>query len=311
MSAVVPFRSAIAAAEEKFNSIASQTGNLVLFQREAMFAMQSIEASDLLQKCSRESIQNAVINVASVGLSLSPATKLAYLVPRKGKCCLDISYIGLVKLATDSGAVLAVKAELVREKDDFDYIDAFTSPRHKFNPFDSAETRGNVIGVYVLAKLANGITQVETLSREEIEKIKAVSKASNGPWVDWFEEMAKKAAIKRASKFWPRTERLGKAEEILNEHQGNVTAIQPPAEEVSDDAVKAAREQQALDDAYKAKVREDLTKVKDRAELDNIWTAVLGFCNASQDEEFYNEVKPIVGELRKKFPKVESQEAAE
>lgn len=34
--------------------------------------------------------------------------------------------------------------------------------------------------------------------------------------------MAKKSAIKRASKMWPRTERLSAAESILNEHEGAV-----------------------------------------------------------------------------------------
>lgn len=218
---------AIADAEQKFTTIAAAGGNLVTYQAEASFALQLVAGSEYLQKCSVESIRNAVINVASVGLTLSPAHKLAYLVPRDGKACLDISYIGLVKIATDSGAVAAVHATMVRANDKFEYIDAFAAPRHKYNPFHTAESRGDILGAYAVAKLTNGITQVETLSLEEIEKIRAVSKAKNGPWKEWFEEMAKKSVIKRASKLWPRTDRMSKAVQILDEHQGNEASIGP------------------------------------------------------------------------------------
>lgn len=305
---VAPWKAAIAAAEKKFEDIAKQTGNLVTWQREAMFAMQYVDASEFLQKCSGESIRNSVINVASVGLSLSPATKLAYLVPRKGKCCLDISYIGLVKIATDSGSVLAVKAELVREKDEFEYLDAFTTPRHKFNPFDPAKDRGDIIGVYVIAKLANGITQIETLSREEIDKIRGVSKAASGPWVEWFEEMCKKAAIKRASKLWPRSERLGEAERVLNEHQGNVTVIAPPPDDADDSAVKAAQEEVAKREETKRRIRYEITEAGSREALDEGWAKALAYSNETQDSEFYDEMKAIVMEGRKKYPKTKPVE---
>lgn len=210
----------IASAEKKFTEIALADGNLVTYQREAMYALQSVAGSKYLQECSHDSLRNAVINIASVGLSLNPAMKLAYLVPRDGKACLDISYIGLIKIATDSGSVAAVKAEIVRANDNFEYTGPFAMPAHKFNPFDRTEDRGEVIGAYAIARLANGMTQIETLSLEEIRKIRDKSKAKSGPWFDWFEEMVKKSVIKRASKMWPRTDRLATAEAVLNEHEG-------------------------------------------------------------------------------------------
>ena len=221
-NAVAVWKLEIEAARPQFEAIAKADGNLVTYQREALFAMQLFDKSDGLQKCSPPSIRNAVINVASVGLTINPAMKLAYLVPRKGVACLDISYIGLVKLATDSGGVLAVAAIPVRANDQFTYADPFTMPVHKFSPFDDETVRGDIVGVYTVAKLASGITQIDTLSREEINKIRAVSKASSGPWVEWFEEMVKKSGVKRASKMWPRTERMAMAEAILNEHEGMV-----------------------------------------------------------------------------------------
>ena len=217
-NAVKVWQAAIEDVEERFDEIARLDGNLVDYQREAGFAMQLFAKSEDLQKCSPQSIRSAVINVANVGLSLSPALKLAYLVPRKGQACLDISYIGLVKIATDSGGVLAVSAITVRATDKFISHGPFELPTHDYDPFASEEARGTIVGVYVTARLSSGILQVDTMSREAIDKIRGSSKSGAGPWGTWFEEMAKKSAIKRASKLWPRTERLSAAESILNEH---------------------------------------------------------------------------------------------
>lgn len=211
---------AIAQAEKKFTEIAALDGNLVSYQREAMFAMQIASGSEYLQKAAPDTLRNAVINVASVGLTLNPAMKLAYLVPRDGKACLDISYIGLIKIATDTGAVSMVKAETVYEKDTFQYEGPFTAPTHRFDPFAPLEERGNLIGAYCIAKMRNGEVMIEILRRSEIDKIRSKSKAKSGPWFDFFEEMVKKVVIKRASKMWPRTERLAMAEQVLNEHEG-------------------------------------------------------------------------------------------
>jgi recombination protein RecT len=236
---MVPWKQAIAAAEKKFNEIAMADGNVVNYQREAMFAMQIIGSKEILQNCDHTSIRNAVVNVASVGLTLNPAMKLAYLVPRDGLCCLDISYIGLTKIATDSGSVQAVKAEPVYTHDKFSYNGPFAMPTHTFDPFASRDSRGEVIGAYVLAKLATGM-MVETLSREEIDKIRSMSKAKSGPWFQWFDEMVKKSAIKRASKMWPRTERLSQAEAVLNEHEGLADAEIPDVERIEMPRAKSA-----------------------------------------------------------------------
>jgi recombination protein RecT len=225
---LAPWVKAVADAEPKFVELAKIDGNLVTYQREAGFAMQSIGKSEFLQKCTAESIRNAVTNVANIGLSLNPAMKLAYLVPRDGACCLDISYIGLVKIATDSGTVLAVAAIPVRENDTFKWNGPFRMPDHIFDTFASEAERGEIRGVYTVARLSSGVEQVDVMRREEIDYIRKLSKAKrdDAPWNAWFEEMVKKTGIKRASKLWPRTERMSRAEAILNEHEGLAAPIE-------------------------------------------------------------------------------------
>lgn len=219
---IAPYKAAIAEAKASFLEIAQAEGNLVSYKKEAIFAMQAIERNDSLMKSSRQSIRDAVINVASIGLSLNPALQLAYLLPRDGICCLDISYRGLLKLATDSGSIRYATAEVVRSHDHFVWKSRFELPDHEYSPFASDEERGPIIGVYAAAKTHDGEWLVEPMSREEIERVKAASKAKRQPaWDQWYGEMAKKAAIKRAQKTWPRTERLAKAVHVLNEHEGS------------------------------------------------------------------------------------------
>jgi recombination protein RecT len=88
-------------------------------KKEVSFAIQSINKSAQLQKCSGESVLQAVLNIANVGLTLNPAAKEAYLIPRwnsltgSNEACLDPSYIGLVKLLTDTGSMRETRLRLI------------------------------------------------------------------------------------------------------------------------------------------------------------------------------------------------------
>lgn len=204
---------------EQFERVISERS--INFEREAGFAVQVLEANTYALSVAhrnRQSVINAVTNVAAIGLSLNPATKLAYLVPRKTGIVLEISYIGLVKLATDSGSVRWVKAELVHEADDFGLNGMGQMPTHKFNPF--AKDRGPVVGVYCVAKTIDGDYLTEVMSIDEAHAIRDRSEAwkngQKGPWATDAGEMIRKTVVKRASKLWPRTERLDQAIHYLN-----------------------------------------------------------------------------------------------
>jgi len=51
----------------------------------------------------------------------------------------------------------------------------------------------------------------------EIKKIQDTSKAKKGPWVSYWDEMARKSIVKRGSKYWPKVDRLDNAIHNLNE----------------------------------------------------------------------------------------------
>lgn len=201
------------------------TDTSINFEREAGFAIQILQNNDYalgVAKDNRQSVVDAVTNVAAIGISLNPAKKQAYLVPRKGKICLDISYIGLLDLAIASGSIKWGQADLVREHDVFQSNGFDKAPTHSFNPF--SKERGEIVGAYVVVKTADGDYLTTTMTVDECYAIRDRSDAwknakpgkSKGPWETDPGEMIKKTVIKRGSKLWPKTDRLDKAIHYLN-----------------------------------------------------------------------------------------------
>jgi phage RecT family recombinase len=203
-------------------------------KREISFAIQSINKSAQLQKCSGESVLQAVLNIANVGLTLNPAAKEAYLIPRwnnltqSNEACLDPSYIGLVKLLTDTGSVKSMVCQLVYEGDTFEIDLANNTNPVIHKPQLSSSQRGNLKGVYALATLSDGTRQVEWMDKEEVEQIRGRSETYKAfvagkikacTWASDFGEMTRKTVIKRIYKYLPRSERasvLDRAVELDN-----------------------------------------------------------------------------------------------
>ena len=201
------------------------------FEREAGFAIQAISKNDYTLKTAasaRQSVIDAVTNIAAIGISLNPARKQAYLVPRDGKICLDISYVGLMDLAMATGSIKWAQAALVYEQDQFVLNGYDQPPSHTFSPFST--TRGPIVGVYVVVKTADGEYLTHTMDIASAYAIRDRSQAwkswiakkanSPGPWGTDEGEMIKKTCVKQAYKYWPKTERLEQAIHHLNTEGG-------------------------------------------------------------------------------------------
>jgi len=227
MNQLAPYEAArerIMSCEPQFNKL-SQLHGQVVFEKESVNALQILQKNDYLSKIAQQnpaSLVIAITNVAAIGITLTPSQKLAYLIPRKGQICLDLSYMGLVYLAVKSGSVSWVQAEIVRETDTFTLQGIDKAPIHAFDPF---KERGKIIGVYSVAKLPSGDFLTETMPLSDVYEIRNRSDAwknsGKGPWLTDEGEMIKKTVIKRASKLWPTGDgRLGEAIEVLNENEG-------------------------------------------------------------------------------------------
>lgn len=206
--------------------VSALTDQSLTWTKECQFAIQLFQRNQKLAEtaiANPTSAQNAIINVAAVGISLNPASKLAYLVPRDGMVCLDISYMGLLYIAQSAGVIKWGQCKLVHSSDIYETIGLDKAPTHKYNPFATPDDRGAVIGGYCTVKTSDGDYLTEEMSLAEIEEIRKVSKAGTspkGPWVNFWSEMARKTIVKRAYKYWPRADRLDNAVNMLNETEG-------------------------------------------------------------------------------------------
>lgn len=202
----------------------ASSSDVIKWEKESQFAIQAFQNNSYLLEAAqknRASAQNAIINVAAVGISLNPALKHAYLVPRSGnngqQVFLDISYQGLLHIAMTSGAIEWGQAKLVYENDIYENSGIDKPPVHKQNTFGE---KGGIVGAYCTVKTLSGDYLTEEMDKAALDKVASTSKAKNGPWKTWAEEMMRKTVVKRASKYWPRSERVAMAADVLNEHEG-------------------------------------------------------------------------------------------
>ena len=216
----------------------------VVWEKEKQFAIQAIQANDYLAKIANNnqaSLQNAIVNIASIGISLNPALKHAYLVPRKGGVCLDLSYMGLLHLAQSSGVILWGQCKIVRANDTYQNQGLSKEPSHLSNTFGD---RGDIVGAYCTVKTIDGDYLTEEMSIAEIFDIRSRSEAfkkGNGPWKTDEGEMIRKTVVKRAYKYWPKCERLGSAIQMLNDNGEGIVAekdvtpfVENPIKELQD-----------------------------------------------------------------------------
>ncbi len=221
----------VEAARPKFELIRAEDDTGVDWQKESVFAYQALTKNRFTMETAQknpDSVKLAMVNVASIGLSLNPALHYAYLVPRGGAICLDVGYRGLIKIATDSGSIKWCKAELVYEGDEFEYLGPSQLPIHRqADPFnEKIGSADGLRGVYCVARTHDGDYLVEKMNRKELIQIRdeASAAGNKGPWLSYFGEMCKKSVIKRAQKTWPMSqqhERLQQAVSFMHETEGS------------------------------------------------------------------------------------------
>jgi recombination protein RecT len=200
------------------------------------FAMQIFQQSEYLQRCDPQSILNAVVNVARTSITLNPVMRLAYLIPRKNRCVLEFSYMGLVAMLRDNGCIKSISAHIVYADEEFEYNIAENKIMHKPNYAETEQEHNSrkIIGCYSRATLPNNEVVYEFMPMWEIEKVKRMSDGSDSKfsaWQTWKDEMIKKSVIKRHFKMLISgnpTEALSTALAIENENN-QITSFTSPS----------------------------------------------------------------------------------
>jgi phage RecT family recombinase len=159
------------------------------------------------------SIFNACMRAASDGLL--PDGREGAIVPFKDwkaskearRDIIDVQWMpmvsGILKKIRNSGQVAVITAKVVYAGDQYRYWIDDSGEHLIYEPSEAAD-RNIVRTVFAMARTKDGEVIVEPLLPVDIERIRKVSRAKDdGPWVDWWDEMAKKSAIRRLSKRLP------------------------------------------------------------------------------------------------------------
>lgn len=186
---------------------------------ERMVALARLAASrtPLLFQCDPLTVVQSVMRVSALGLDIGTT---AHLIPfkngQKYECIVIPDFKGLIDLAIRSGKVVQIDSRVVYEGEEFE-VEYGLEPKliHRPRPTPEQNAAGSVVAAYAVAVMVGGSRKFEWLWRKDIDKVRASSRASqNGPWVNWFEEMAKKTAVKRLYKTLPQTKEMQAATEL-------------------------------------------------------------------------------------------------
>jgi recombination protein RecT len=188
------------------------------FQRVVMTVVQ--QNSDLMT-ADRKTLLASCLKCAADGLV--PDGREAALVLFGNKVQYMPMMAGLQKRVRNSGDILGIEAHVIYANDKFVWRQGIESTLiHE--PLFPGE-RGQAIGAYAVAKFKDGGTQFEVMDRAAIEKVRAVSRAGkSGPWVQWWDEMARKTVFRRMSKWLPMD---AESEDLLRRDDENEAAAAP------------------------------------------------------------------------------------
>lgn len=281
------------------------------FAKEVEFATQMFAKNTYLQGAHPASVRNAIVNAALTGISLNPVLKFGYIIPRKEKqvlmALLEPSYMGLIKILTDTGSVAGMSATIVYEKEvglvkmpDGTYVEKFQIQQGiggwvKHQPYIGIEHPGKMVACYSIAILPGGLKHVELLRPFEWEDIMQRSesvknynkkKAANEyvadpTWLSDPGEMVRKTCIKKHYKYLPKTERaeqIGAAIDLDNQVNGidfehtQAGHVDPITEDITyddipDDEVPPEVKDAILTAPRKSVIKEIFAKYADQPDL--------------------------------------------
>jgi recombination protein RecT len=175
--------------------------NVEKFIRTTLTAVQM--QPELLQ-ADRRSLLGSCMKAAQDGLL--PDGREAALVIFRSKEGPKVQYMpmigGVLKKIRNSGELASISAQVAYSADLFEY-ELGDEEKITHKPFLGGD-RGEPIAVYAVAKTKDGAIYREVMSVSDVEKVRASSRAGKfGPWVDWWDEMAKKTVIRRMAKRLP------------------------------------------------------------------------------------------------------------
>lgn len=206
--------------EANRNALLQALPKTVKIDRFLRVAMNAIARNPDLQKCTASSLYGAIMQSAQFGLEVGLMNQ-AHLVPywNSEKRCFEaqfqIGYLGLRDMAEWYGDVEDGDAQVVYEKDVFDY-ELGDNPSITHKP-SKDQSRGEPIFYYAWAKPKTGKIKVAVMSRAEVEehRDRFVRKTKSGDfspaWSKTFDAMGIKTVMRKCYKPVARSPQLREA----------------------------------------------------------------------------------------------------
>jgi len=163
--------------------------------------MTAIQNNPSLLGCDKQSLFSSVMKCAQDGLL--PDGREAALVPFAGKVQYMPMVGGILKKVRNSGELANINSQVVYTNDEFDYWIDETGEHLKHRPLLVGD-RGVHRLTYAIARTKDEAIYLEVMSESQVQEVRKVSRAKNGPWDGPFaDEMRRKTAIRRLSKRLP------------------------------------------------------------------------------------------------------------
>lgn len=186
--------------------------------KSAFFAMTNASSGNLLEKCSKESIANSLLDMVVQGLN--PSKTQCYFIPYGQTLKLTRSYFGTQTVLKRLKEVKDIWANVIYEGDGFDIeiIDGRETLKDHKTTFSNRDNK--IIGAYCIIEKTDGERVLTTMTKKEIDKSWSKAKTKNVQ-NDFPQEMAKRTVINRAAKAFVNT---SDDSDLLIEAINNTTA---------------------------------------------------------------------------------------
>lgn len=192
-------------------------------ERVMRLAISACRRNPELLTCDLQTVVGGLLEASSLGLEVNSPMRHASLIPfrnnksRKKEAQLIIEYRGLVELMLRHPKVISVFGNVVYSRDVFT-VQYGTNEKLEHIELEEAD-RGEIRGFYAYCRMTEDAYRFVYLSKAKVDGIRdkysagyknAKSAGAPTPWVDNYEEMGIKTAIRRLERFVPKSPELSR-----------------------------------------------------------------------------------------------------
>ncbi len=140
---------------------------------------------------------------------------------------------GILKRVHASGEVEFITADIVYPEDEFSYyVNDNGVHLHHQPDFDAERNHKRIKLFYAVARLKSGEVKAVVMTRADVERSRASSKAKNGTaWTQWFDRMGLKTVARRLCRHLPKGSEILRSMEKEDDLQNDEIDITPKEKE--------------------------------------------------------------------------------